>query len=98
MVEMGANCIRIYHNPPKWFLDLALFSGLKVFLDVAWPKNISFEGNHEVVDGGDGGELHSHLPQSTEMVFGFGAVFRTEGVSGCRLAEEHQLRGQPRGG
>jgi GT2 family glycosyltransferase len=50
MVDMGANCIRIYHIPPKWFLDLALFSGLKVLLDVAWPKNISFDGNREVVE------------------------------------------------
>src|SRR5439155_6856055 len=22
IVEMGANCIRIYHLPPRWFLDL----------------------------------------------------------------------------
>lgn len=49
MTALGANCVRIYHIPPKWFLDLAEISGLKVFLDVAWPKNISFDANPEVI-------------------------------------------------
>ena len=48
IVEMGANCIRIYHVPPKWFLDLALESGLKIFLDVAWPKNLTFVNDPEI--------------------------------------------------
>jgi len=48
IVEMGANCIRIYHLPPAWFLDLAVEMGLKVFLDVAWPKNLTFVGNAEI--------------------------------------------------
>lgn len=48
--ELGANCIRIYHTPPKWFLDLALHHGLKCFLDVAWPKNLSFVDNDELID------------------------------------------------
>src|SRR4051812_30187624 len=48
IVEMGANCIRIYHLPPKWFLDLAQELGLKIFLDVAWPKNLTFVGDGEI--------------------------------------------------
>jgi glycosyltransferase involved in cell wall biosynthesis len=40
--ELGANCIRIYHVPPQWFMNLAHESGLKIFLDVAWPKNLMF--------------------------------------------------------
>jgi GT2 family glycosyltransferase len=48
IVEMGANCIRIYHLPPRWFLDLAQEVGLKIFLDVAWPKNLTFVGDAEV--------------------------------------------------
>src|SRR5690242_1360054 len=24
IIELGANCVRIYHVPPQWFLDLAL--------------------------------------------------------------------------
>src|SRR5947208_13772406 len=34
IVEMGANCIRIYQVPPRWLLDLAQELGLKIFLDV----------------------------------------------------------------
>src|SRR5206468_1336515 len=42
LVELGANCVRIYCVPPKWFLDLAQEMGLKILLDVSWPKNLSF--------------------------------------------------------
>jgi glycosyltransferase involved in cell wall biosynthesis len=48
MVELGANCVRIYHVPPDWFLDLALETGLKIFLDVAWAKNLTFIGDPEL--------------------------------------------------
>ena len=46
--ELGANCIRIYHVPPVWFLDLAQEMGLKIFLDVDWPKNLTFVGDAEL--------------------------------------------------
>lgn len=46
--QLGANCVRIYHVPPKWFLDLAQDSGIKVFLDVAWPKNLRFVGDEQL--------------------------------------------------
>jgi GT2 family glycosyltransferase len=48
IAEMGANCVRIYHVPPQWFLDLAQECGLKIFLDVAWPKNLTFVGDPEI--------------------------------------------------
>jgi O-antigen biosynthesis protein len=48
MRELGANCLRIYHVPPPWFLDLAQEMGLKIFLDVAWPKNLTFVGDKDV--------------------------------------------------
>lgn len=48
MLDLGANCVRIYHVPPTWFLDLAQEMGLKVFLDVAWPKNLTFVDNPEI--------------------------------------------------
>jgi glycosyltransferase involved in cell wall biosynthesis len=49
LVELGANCLRIYHVPPVWLLDLAQSMGLKVFLDVAWPKNLTFIDDAELV-------------------------------------------------
>ncbi len=48
MLDLGANCLRIYHTPPRWFLDLAQEMGLKIFLDVAWAKNLQFIGNETV--------------------------------------------------
>lgn len=48
MLELGANCLRIYHTPPVWFMDLAQEMGLKIFLDVAWPKNLTFVGDAEL--------------------------------------------------
>jgi hypothetical protein len=50
LVELGANCLRIYCVPPKWFLDLAHEMGLKVFLDVSWPKNLAFVGDPGVTE------------------------------------------------
>jgi glycosyltransferase involved in cell wall biosynthesis len=48
MLELGANCLRIYHVPPVWFMDLAQEMGLKIFLDIAWPKNLAFVGDREL--------------------------------------------------
>jgi glycosyltransferase involved in cell wall biosynthesis len=50
IVDLGANCLRVYHTPPAWFLDLAQEMGLKIFLDVAWPKNLTFIGDAELTD------------------------------------------------
>ncbi|MGA2442284.1 MAG: glycoside hydrolase family 2 TIM barrel-domain containing protein, partial [Tepidisphaeraceae bacterium] len=48
ILELGANCLRIYHIPPAWFLDLADEFGLKIFLDVAWAKNLTFIGDENL--------------------------------------------------
>ena len=32
--ELGANLIRVYHVPAKWFLDLAAEHRLKVLIDI----------------------------------------------------------------
>ncbi|HMB96754.1 MAG TPA: glycosyltransferase, partial [Tepidisphaeraceae bacterium] len=49
IIDLNANCLRVYHAPPKWFLDLAAEMGVKIFLDVAWPKNLSFGDNDELI-------------------------------------------------
>ena len=46
--ELNANCLRIYQLPPKWFLDLSLEMGLKILLDVSWPKNMTFIGDPQI--------------------------------------------------
>jgi O-antigen biosynthesis protein len=40
--ELGANLIRIYHAPAKWFLDLAAENRLKVLIDIPWNKHRCF--------------------------------------------------------
>jgi O-antigen biosynthesis protein len=40
--ELGANLLRVYYVPPRWFLDLAEENRLKILVDVPWNKDISF--------------------------------------------------------
>ena len=40
--ELGANLIRVYHVPAKWFLDLAAQHDLKVLIDIPWNKQLCF--------------------------------------------------------
>ena len=52
IVELGCNCVRVYHLPPTWFLDMALELGLKVFVDVPWPKHVTFVGDASAEQAG----------------------------------------------
>ncbi|HEY5479847.1 MAG TPA: glycoside hydrolase family 2 TIM barrel-domain containing protein, partial [Verrucomicrobiae bacterium] len=40
--ELGANVIRVYHVPARWFLDLAAEYKLKVLIDIPWNKHLCF--------------------------------------------------------
>lgn len=42
MRELGANLVRVYDVPPRWFLDQAAEFGLKVLVDVPWNKHLCF--------------------------------------------------------
>lgn len=42
MREAGANVVRVYEVPAKWFLDAAAAQGLKVFIDIPWNKHVCF--------------------------------------------------------
>ncbi|HXJ72340.1 MAG TPA: glycosyltransferase, partial [Candidatus Dormibacteraeota bacterium] len=37
-----ANTLRVYYVPPPWFLDLAGDLGLRLFIDIPWPKHLCF--------------------------------------------------------
>ncbi len=39
---LGANVIRVYHVPEKWFLDLAAEHELKLLVDIPWNKHLCF--------------------------------------------------------
>ena len=40
--DLGANVLRVYHVPARWFLDLAAQHGLKVLIDIPWAKHLCF--------------------------------------------------------
>ncbi len=40
--ELGANLLRIYHVPPRWFLDLAAQHELLLLIDIPWDKHLVF--------------------------------------------------------
>jgi len=40
--ELGANVIRVYHPPARWFLDLAAQHDLYVLVDIPWNKHLCF--------------------------------------------------------
>jgi len=40
--ELGANVVRVYDVPPRWFLDLADERQLKLLIDIPWNKHLCF--------------------------------------------------------
>ncbi len=42
IVTLGSNLLRVYHVPPRWFLDLAHEHGLKLLVDVPWNRQQCF--------------------------------------------------------
>jgi glycosyltransferase involved in cell wall biosynthesis len=54
MQELGINLLRIYHIPPRWFLDLAREFGLRVLISIPWAEHIEFLNQpamrHQIVE------------------------------------------------
>ena len=46
--ETGANLLRIYTTPPRWFLDLCLENGLRVLFSIAWMEHVEFLNDPKV--------------------------------------------------
>src|SRR5258705_7059789 len=42
MREAGVNVVRIYHSPPRWFLDRCATAGMRVLVTLPWEKHIEF--------------------------------------------------------
>ena len=42
MRDIGVNGVRVYHAPPKWFLDLAYEFGIRVMVTLWWGQNVDF--------------------------------------------------------
>ncbi len=48
--QLGANLLRLYHVPPRWFLDLAFEYQFKLLVDVPWNKHVCFLDDPEARD------------------------------------------------
>ncbi|MGZ4963945.1 MAG: glycosyltransferase [Limisphaerales bacterium] len=48
--KLGANVLRIYQVPPRWFLDLAAEHDLKLLIDICWDKHTCFLDSPERCD------------------------------------------------
>jgi GT2 family glycosyltransferase len=48
--ELGANLLRVYHVPPRWFLDLAAQHDLLLLIDIPWNKHLCFLDSTEQRD------------------------------------------------
>ena len=77
MKQLHANCLRVYHVPPRWFLDLAQQHGLKVLVDYYWPKHTCFLEDVETTQF-----ARRATRQAAEALAGHPAVF------GLTLANE----------
>ena len=42
MSKLGINLVRIYHPPPRWFLDRCAAANVRVLITVPWSKHIEF--------------------------------------------------------
>lgn len=49
---LGANVVRVYHVPPRSFLDAAQAFGLRVLVDVPWSKHRCFLDSAEDMESG----------------------------------------------
>ncbi len=49
MRQLGVNVLRVYHTPPRWFLDLAAAQRLRVMVTIPWYKRVLFLDEREAV-------------------------------------------------
>jgi O-antigen biosynthesis protein len=68
--ELDANLIRVYHVPPRWFLDLASEFGLKVMVDIPWNKHLCFLDSEELKE-----QAREAVRQAVRSCMAHSAVF-----------------------
>ncbi len=40
--EMGANLLRVYYVPPRWFMDRCAEAGVRVLISIPWAEHLDF--------------------------------------------------------
>lgn len=48
MVGLGVNLLRLYHVPPRWFLDLCREFRLRVLISIPWAEHVEFLNNRAI--------------------------------------------------
>jgi O-antigen biosynthesis protein len=73
--ELGANLLRIYYVPPRWFLDLAAEHELKLLVDVPWQKHLCFlESEKSKTEARDSVRAAVQACQGHPAVFAYSVV------------------------
>lgn len=68
--ELNANVIRVYYAPPRWLLDLAAQHGLRLLVDIPWPKHLCFLDSDQIQ-----AEARRAVRQAVETTKGHPAMF-----------------------
>jgi glycosyltransferase involved in cell wall biosynthesis len=70
MRQIGINLVRIYHAPPRWFLDRCGAAGVRVLITLPWAKHIEFLRERKARD-----EIIAALEKAVKANVGHPAVF-----------------------
>ena len=69
MRDLGINVLRIYHTPPRWFLDLAQTFRLRVMITIPWHKRVLFLDDREAL-----GTIQRNVAQAAQAHAGHPAL------------------------
>jgi len=50
IVDLGANCLRLFTPPPRWLLDIAARRGLWVLVGIPWAEHVCFLDSEEITE------------------------------------------------
>jgi glycosyltransferase involved in cell wall biosynthesis len=70
MRQVGLNVIRVYHAPPRWFLDRCAAAGLRVLITLPWAKHVEFLRRKKARD-----EITRSVRNAVKSYAGHPAVF-----------------------
>ncbi len=70
MRELGANTVRLYHVPPRWFLDELAGAGLRAMVTVPWQQHVAFLNHRRTVR-----EIRGRVREAARAVAGHPAMF-----------------------